>query len=84
MVGDQICYLLMLETTWPCVSVRSFAKYLINKAAQRFSKSRWKSYFLKEIICAHQVGQFAKFIAFGFFFNKLILKSPTIAVYVSL
>ena len=41
----------------------SFAEYLINEAAEVLRKSSGKSYFGKEIICAHQVEKFAKFFA---------------------
>ena len=64
MVGDQICYLLILMMKWPRVFVRSFAEYLINKATRMFRKPGRKSYFGKEIICAHQVEEFPKLIAF--------------------
>ena len=43
----------------------SFAEYLINEAAGVPRKSDGKSYFGKEIICAHQVEKVAKFFAFG-------------------
>ena len=67
MVDNQICYLLIRRTKWPRVFCEEFYRISINKAARMFSKPGRKSYFGKEIICAHQVEEFAKFIAFKIF-----------------